>query len=539
MRKGLGKQCLRWEGRVLADSRTYGVEGLGLPPVHTHSNRTAFSLAELIVAIGILVLLFALAGQVFSLTIQSTGQATALTEVNQLIRSFEQSLREDLRHVRPGQSLILIQANPVNAYWTREGQEADTGDRDPANGYNHPADPMREDLNGNLIKPRADMLMFFTARRGTSFVDPEIKANLQQVVYGHAELGDWEAVAGPMALPGEFQPNPITNPRPAFPVDNLRGRYPTPNRPSFVPAELWHLARRSVMLVPNDIPNRPVPPPGDERAVNCLTNFGCLADPRLLDGRLDVVRNFSFGDLVLYPLPCPNLEPRWALPRILVNDGCNAVWGALGRSQLDETPPMQWAYRMGHYLLPHCASFKVEWTLDPRGEFVDGRLNGAKEVYWFDPGQYDPPPAPDGSNPLSSLETAVDTAPLAIRPPLETLLTEPTCHPDRYPCPTDNDKYSLAERFVGTAGIPFPELQINSESAWRPLAPPADGRPNLVVFGAARRNFGPDSAPATEDDEIVPEDVFPSALRITIDVFDEDRRLPQPTRHVMVIAVGG
>jgi hypothetical protein len=273
------------------------------------------------------------------------------------------------------------------------------------------------------------------------------------------------------------------------------------------------------------------------RELDCRFNPSCLTRTELMNGRFDVVANFSFEDMVMNPLPCPNSEPRWALPRILVDDSCDAVWGTMGRSQLDETPPMQWANRMGHFLLPHCASFKVEWTLDPRGEFVDGRLNGAKEVYWFDPGQYDPRPGPVGSNPLSSLETAVTMASPTIRPPLETLLTQPTCHPDRYPCPNANDWYSLAERFVGTAGVPFPELQVNSESAWGPLAP--DGRPNLIVFGAARRNLGPDGAPTTEDDEIVPEDVFPSALRITIDVYDEDRRLARPTRHVMVISVGG
>jgi hypothetical protein len=32
--------------------------------------------------------------------------------------------------------------------------------------------------------------------------------------------------------------------------------------------------------------------------------------------------------------------------------------------------------------------------------------------------------------------------------------------------------------------------------------------------------------------------VFPAALRITVDVYDAERRLPLPTRHVMVIPVG-
>ena len=87
-------------------------------------HRQAFTLSELVVAIGILVLMLALAGQVFNLTVKSTGQATALTEVSQLLRAFEDTLREDLRHVQPGHSLLLVQGNPVSAYWTREGAEA-------------------------------------------------------------------------------------------------------------------------------------------------------------------------------------------------------------------------------------------------------------------------------------------------------------------------------------------------------------------------------------------------------------------------------
>ena len=66
--------------------------------------------------------------------------------------------------------------------------------------------------------------------------------------------------------------------------------------------------------------------------------------------------------------------------------------------------------------------------------------------------------------------------------------------------------------------------------AWPELAP--DARPNLIVFGAARRRFG------TVDEE-VPEDIFPGALRITIDVYDNQGRLQRPMRHVIVVPVGG
>src|SRR5438046_2828059 len=103
------------------------------------ANRAAFSLAELIISIAILLLMLSLAGQVFNLTVHSTGQATALTRVNQDFRVLEQTLREDLRHVQPGQSVMVIQGNPVNAYWTRNGKEVDKHS-DPSKGYPHPGD---------------------------------------------------------------------------------------------------------------------------------------------------------------------------------------------------------------------------------------------------------------------------------------------------------------------------------------------------------------------------------------------------------------
>ena len=55
----------------------------------------------------------------------------------------------------------LIQGNPVNAYWRADGKDADN-DGDPSNGYPHAADPVREDANGDMIMPRADILMIFT-----------------------------------------------------------------------------------------------------------------------------------------------------------------------------------------------------------------------------------------------------------------------------------------------------------------------------------------------------------------------------------------
>jgi hypothetical protein len=154
-------------------------------------------------------------------------------------------------------------------------------------------------------------------------------------------------------------------------------------------------------------------------------------------------------------------------------------------------------------------------------------------VYWFDPG--------DPGNPLRTLMAAADAASGTLQNNLLSLFGGRTPHPDGVGCQIVTDGplvYSLADRFGG------PQLQddpayapyYDPNCAWDPLA--ADDRPNLVVFGAARRNPWPDLSSAA-DDEFVAEDIFPGALRITMDVYDGERRLDRPVRHVMVVPVGG
>ncbi len=520
------------------------------------TRRAGFSLAELVVAMGILILMLSLAGQVFTLTMQSTGQATALTDLMQQLRAVEQTLREDLSGVQPGYSMILIQGNPVNAYWTQNGRDSDvdatasTGG--PATGYPHSLDPEREydegNLKGNLLPPRADMLMIFTSHRGSSFAGSTrgLTTGLQQVVYGHAELGDY--VASETAANGyEFHPlrGDFTTSgdldSPIFPVDKVGGvNYPSTTGISHAPAEQWHLARRTVLMVPTDKPDGALVWDEIESKGGLAYN---PAQGGLLDGASDVVRltdpmppgnSVAFEDLVLRPQPGPIagdfLYRPWYLPRIFGDSSPAQLLKPFVRSRLDPVPPPLLADRLGHFFLPNCAYFKVEWSLNPRSEFVAGRLDGAEEVFWFDPG--DPGEAGGKPDPLYSLasrvKALVDAGSCSNANDenydrclnLRSLLRNRTYHPD-------GEGYSLCDRFRGSdCGESDPE-------AWeggKQLAP--DGkRPNLVAFTAAR--------PVQGTFELVPDDMFPGALRITIDVFDKDRRLERPIRHVMVIPVGG
>lgn len=506
-------------------SRYKMLRRMSMGATHLFYRTSAFSLAELVVSLGILVVMFALAGQVFNFTIQSTGQATAIVEVNQQLRALEQTLRDDLTNVERGQSMILIQGNPVNAYWTRNGKDADNDPNPQTPPFNKISDPEREFLlNGEPapIPPRADLLMFFTSRKASSYTDSAVTANVQQVVYGHAELGEYVPVSSGSGVIERFRFQGIVATQgaqvdaPLFPVGP--DGYPSPTDVCPMPASEWHLARRSVLIAPAYSPR--LNPPGEN-----IIDFPVarLDDVRLLEGATDIIASFSApGGTGIEPfdyerealLPFQQLLDLWQRPIIFDRMTPHA------RSRLDVTPPPAYANRLGHYLLPNCASFKVEWTLDPQSSFVAGRLDGMTEILWFDPGfvknPFSPNPAQD--DPLQTLEDAIQKA--VARGDrqrelnLDSLLNKPTEH-------TDGTNYTLSERFRS-------DLFSGNVNGFAPIG--SDGRANTIAFVGNRFNAA--------TGEYVPDDIFPSALRITVDVFDREGRLDRPVRHVMVIPVG-
>ncbi len=518
--------------------------------------RRAFSLAEMVVAMGILVLMLALVGQVFSLTVKSTGQATALVHLNQALRAFEETVRADLRGVYPGRSVMVIQGNTVDAFWTAEDAEAGGGGL-PSAGYPHPADPERDaataagtavvDATGVAIRtlPRADILMMFTNRKGRSFRDPEIQSNLQQVVYGHAESGEYvvDPNAG-AATPFVFE-NAIVGAG-MFPSDASG----TPAAP--FPAQQWHLARRSIQLISSQAPDLTA----SGKALDWVTDLfqnargPFLGDPRLLEGVIDVVVNFDYESLVNYDtmdpgnttIKDPSIQ-NWHLPWVMGRRGDHAAQSPFQRSMLDMTPPPLYADRLGHYMLPNCASFKVEWSLNPRSDFVSGRLSGIREILWIDPGQTADPvgrPDPALDDPLHTLQAKMDALPPSPPPnppgpkeKLALLLHEPKIH-------ADGSRYSLVNRFRSDQ-TSLPTTNTISDP-WMPLSTvfhdSSDHRANTHVFTATRRVSDLYGA-LVEPPDYVPDDVFPTALRITVDVYDPQQRLDRPMRHVIIATVGG
>lgn len=522
------------------------------------SRRRAFSLAEMVVAMGILVLMLALVGQVFSLTVKSTGQATALVHLNQALRAFEETIRADLRGVYPGRSLMVIQGNSVDAFWTTADAEA-SGGAMPSGGYPHPPDPERDaataagadvlNASGIAIRtlPRADILMMFTNRKGRSYRDPEIQSDLQQVVYGHAESGEYVLDANADAASPFVFKNAIAGAG-MFPS----GASGTPAAP--FPAQQWHLARRSIQLIPSAAPGLIA----SGKALDWVTDLfqnargPFLGDPRLLEGAIDVVVNFDFESIVIYDTMDPYnnnatiKDPSlldWHLPWVMGRRGSHAAQSPFQRSMLDMTPPPLYADRLGHYMLPNCASFKVEWSLNPRSDFVSGRLSGIREILWIDPGQTDNPIGladPSKDDPLHTLQAKVDAL-LPSPPPnppgpkekLALLLNQPSIH-------ADGSRYSLINRFRSDqTSLPTTNTISNP---WLPLSAvfhdSSDHRANTHVFTATRR-VSDSNGMFVGPPDYVPDDVFPTALRITVDVYDPQQRLDRPMRHVIIATVGG
>ncbi len=500
------------------------------------THRTAFSLAELVISIGILILMMALAGQVFSITVRSTGQATALTDITQQIRTMEDSFRDDLRGVRPGEALIYIQGNPVNAYWTRDGLEADALiDGKPETGYPHISDPERErvdaagkpildaDKSPIPVSPRADVLMIFASRKGSSYVNPEVTGRMQQIVYGHAELGDYVADSTPGAASYSFmsdQQDQSGASTSIYPLDALKS--------SRVAASQWHLGRRNVLLLPADSDQLPSGMSAAQRMKwNDAYKSGGqgMSEMVMREGQTDLLWGVDFARRVLRP--SGKATDPWFLPDVFYTQ-TEEIVGLSSRGMLDATPPPTYASRMGQYFMPHCASFKVEWSLDPRSPFVAGRLDGVNETFWFDPGDAGDPGRPTFKppDPLYSLQARIDslvgkTDKDSVR--LRRVLTDLLCAQTRH---ADGRIYSLSDRF---RGVTCSGSGYDSNYAWEQLSTDKR-RPNTIVFPAAKPE--PSGEPT-------PDDIWPAALRITVDLFDREARLDRPIRHVMIIPVGG
>ncbi|MCG3129998.1 MAG: hypothetical protein FLDDKLPJ_00745 [Phycisphaerae bacterium] len=478
--------------------------------------RGAFTLAELVVAVAILALMMLLAGQVFTITVKSTGQATALTNVNQRLRLLEETLREDLRYVTPENSILFVQGRPVRAYWTKDGMEGDAppdgGLGDPTDGYPHFPDPEREDASGNLVAPRADLLAFFTSRLGTSAVYNGAASHSQFVVYGHANAGKYSKDVN--------APNGY-----ALAWDDTLDQFPRLDDPDELVASRaaadWMLSRRSLLMLPSSsapvgADNQPDPRwrPGPSLVDEVPETSG---DYPILKGLADIVYNYDYTAQVLrdaVPPPYSRSMMGNPPPGAMFYDDQLFPWMNTpyqGRSIGDAALPSALAEAGGlsAYFLPRCASFKVEWTFEDAG----GVLKSGDHVVWFDTWMRD---SSDDAQKVSLFRT------------LE-----------------QEEEYYRARRDANRANA-FRELHDSLWSSCDDGTSIARPRFDPGYFGGdvayAGIGWFPRTLPLDCNGNVLgaatPDPFFPTALRITVDVVDDLNRLDKPIRHVMVIPVG-
>lgn len=528
----------------------------------TSSRRPAFTIVELIVSIGLLGIMMSIAGAVFSLTLRSSGEATALIEVGANFRMLEKTLREDLRNVPRGGSVLLLEGNAILA--------ARTSDDAEVSRFSFAAAGSRRDVEREIIlkngaaesdpliaPPRADRLLLVTSRPETSYADPTVAGSMQVVVYGHAELGtisasglfsstdvpfDTARYAPGMLIANGMSPSGdmiygATDPVAGSGLPPSGPDVPSGRRP---PAHDWILARRSTLIV-----NQPQSSLTDAPADLYDLDEAAPATGWIEDGRRDAVisqpesfantpnakgffQGFKFrrdivDRLVGWPygasgVPQPSRYDNYDMildaaklqalpaPRPLPLSS----W--MIRSQIDPQPRATEKGRLGHLLLKNCASFQVEWALDirevplPSGGFVNPSAcdtyptqdAGIREVFWVDPGRF--------AGQIAALDVRQQAAGM-LPECAEQLEAIKTVLVPRDPTDPSVFPRRFAD-FDGSLTGPWPTLRGHVFYSTNPTP----------VVG--------------------PDPYFPKYLRITVDLFDSANRLSRPVRHIMVLPVG-
>jgi prepilin-type N-terminal cleavage/methylation domain-containing protein len=551
-------------------------------------SRSGFTLVELIVSIGVLSILLTIAGSVFTLTLRSSGQANALIEVSEQIRVFEETLREELRNIQPGRSIMIIQPNPIHGIWRKSELDAlrEGADIDPRSVLNPQLanfrDPEREQIvvdgSGNpaLVRqmPRADTLAFFTDLPANSYRDPEISGQKQFVVYAHAELGELDPLNGAWQTPLVVTGDPLTWDFDSFgfgdPVfrfnpptgGNERGRYVMTDAPAptggngavflAAAAEEWHLARRSVLIVDRNLASPPYFP--IENLNDSADVFGTADDNEqvyssldkvnyIRDGRRDYIvngsANFDYDLDVANRIPNPEFDAP-VLATGGVDPGALSTW--IGRSQLSTLPTASQARRMGANFMPRCASFKVEWALDlgdlEFGELRGTTLPGASEPIWIDPANI--------VTTIESIQTAYDDY-------VDNVCASLACESQVGGIRDDIlDKLAPRDASLNPSTM-VPAQCLEGHGTTRFIDPGETGstapavrsthifyarKPEPTCFAKYRDPSTGEMLGGIPEPPERPDPLFPRALRITIDVADPVGRLERPIRHVMILPVG-
>jgi len=349
----------------------------------------------MLVSLAVISLALAVVGIVFSITVKTAGQSAAYSETHNWVRQFVQQIDEDLRYCVPSQSILVLVGRTQAAALTKSDLDAGKFYRvligNPANvvaGY----DP---EYTGGVpdpqySNPRADLLMFFSNRPTVSVApnpaatnDPYaagVKFAPIRVVYGHAALANpvWNGSTGQYDFPTD--PNLLRH------IDQTIDGATTPWVQSRIPANRWHLGRVATIIRDPGVP----PTSLADAQFSCGPAGACGNVPQ---GAPYTDRGFTLpGDAAYLNLPylLDILGPRWALywaqpaawespynfsASILptLNTLMYTTWTAdppylhhVGTAL--EDVPVELKSNLGVHMLPGCAWFQVEFLMpeDPR-----------------------------------------------------------------------------------------------------------------------------------------------------------------------------
>ncbi len=576
------------------------------------TRRQAFTLVEMLVAVALLLILMGMAGTVFKISLEATGRLTQQSEIDRGIRALKNSLARELAAVDPRRSIMAIQGNAIETYWTAEQQAADNGD--PADGLGNGAssfdptrenptlgsDPLDADSDGIFDSipaddsvpqlPRADILMFVANMPGfKSNVNTDVTSDGPVMfVYNHAEQGTLDGSKSRVAVSQACQPGTDST-IPLCDNDSTEDWLVLPRPLEELAARDWYLVRRAVLLK-----NQPDPleelPQGRDRFAHVLspTNPAGNAEAGYLDqtgvpgipqqyevhylnwilsGAMDVVspverinpnrtsarhkppqiQDFVFEYEVARryfggPRPTGAPQPGDSLDWLVIDAGIPGVVGAgsagysrgpvpafwMARSLIDPNPPVARAHRRPGFWVPNCASFKVEWT--PNDVRID--QSGLPEIVWIDP--YKPtdstrfnqanlgPIGPAHLDEFNIIAQKVRTTSAAAGEELWD-------HPD----------FSAASKLLQAYNDLRPRFALNWDTGNRPdvvdLDPAMQGAQGNTHSWYARDLSVEDGLFRTTD---LPGAQWPRALRITVDMYDDNGSFDRPVRHVFIMPVG-
>lgn len=137
----------------------------------------AFTLVEMLVALGVLVVAMAVVTNIFGISAKTAAQAQAIGQVEAALDSFVRQMRADLDGIDPSRSVLVINGRMQPAARTEELRQAGqywrvlTGDPtragpayDPRYDGSQSAYPPGTSARDQYSDPRGDVLMFFTQR---------------------------------------------------------------------------------------------------------------------------------------------------------------------------------------------------------------------------------------------------------------------------------------------------------------------------------------------------------------------------------------